>query len=233
MQALQLFTDKKVGNMRCYIDESNTIYFSLEDSVNGLGFVTYDKKGTPTIMWDIVRKLLKSFDYKPKVKADDFIPENIFYLLAMRADNPFAIKFQKWIGNEVIPSIRKTGGYSVGEVPKRQAVRLSQVKVRKDATGIYEMYIVYAKKQGDKRDRGRIYAKFSKLANNVAGIPHGCRELANAKQLKICAMAEEMIARILTNGIAANLHYKEIEENVLSKGAEMLQLTAGQFPLLR
>ena len=40
-----------------------------------------------------------------------FIPENIFYRLAMRARNEAAERFQAWIADDVIPSIRKTGGY--------------------------------------------------------------------------------------------------------------------------
>ena len=111
----------------------------------------------------------------------------------MKADNDAATKFQLWIANEVIPQIRRTGSYSVTcAVAQRQEVRQAQVKTRKDATGVYEMYIAYAKRQGDTRKPDRIYAKFSKLANNVAGISHGHRDWANAKQLKICAMAERI-----------------------------------------
>lgn len=233
MKAMQFFTDKKVGNMRCYLDKDNTIHFNIEDSVNGLGFVTYGKNGETRIMWDSVKRLLKSFDYNKKVKADDYIPENIFYLLAMRADNPSAINFQKWIGNEVIPSIRRTGTYSVQkQLAEPSAERKSQIQARKEATGVYEMYSAYARKQGDTRKPKRIYAKFSNLANRISGIPNGCRALATAGQLKICEMAEKIISQTLLLGISANKHYKEIEESVLLKGTEILQLAASSQKLL-
>ena len=42
---------------------------------------------------------------------DGYIPENIFYRLAMKAKNETAEKFQALVADEIIPSIRKTGGY--------------------------------------------------------------------------------------------------------------------------
>ncbi len=46
---------------------------------------------------------------------DDFIPENIFYRLTMKAKNETAEKFQAKVADEIIPSIRKTGGYVASE----------------------------------------------------------------------------------------------------------------------
>lgn len=42
---------------------------------------------------------------------DDYIPESLFYRLGMKASNARAEKFQNWLAMEVIPSIRKNGGY--------------------------------------------------------------------------------------------------------------------------
>lgn len=46
----------------------------------------------------------------------NIIPESDMYRLVMRSNLPKAIEFQDWICEEVIPSIRKTGGY--GNAPK-------------------------------------------------------------------------------------------------------------------
>ena len=232
-KALQLFTEKTAGQMRCYYGDDNIVYLNLGDTIIGLGFVTYNKKGKATIAWNIVKNLLQRFGYDKNVTVDDYIPENIFYLLAMKADNDAATNFQMWIANEVIPQIRRTGSYTVGAVEEHKEVREAQIQARKDATGVYEMFAAYARSQGDKRNSGRIYAKFSKLANTVARIPQGCRALANAKQLKVCAMAEKIIAETILRGIAANAHYKHIEDAAIMKGTEVLQLTAGQFAQLR
>ena len=42
----------------------------------------------------------------------DFIPESLFYLLGMKAENKAAQEFQRWLAVDVIPQIRKTGTYS-------------------------------------------------------------------------------------------------------------------------
>ena len=51
----------------------------------------------------------------PTCGHDDFIPENIFYRLAMKAKNEVAEKFQAKVADEIIPSIRKHGGYISGQ----------------------------------------------------------------------------------------------------------------------
>lgn len=42
-----------------------------------------------------------------------FINESGLYKILMRSDKPEAEKFQDWIAEEVVPSIRKTGSYSI------------------------------------------------------------------------------------------------------------------------
>lgn len=232
MKGLQLFTNEDVGRMTCYLDKNNVVQVHMGDSVRGLGFMTVDKTGEEKIMWTQVRSLLKNFGYKAKVTYDSYIPENIFYRLAMRADNTVAEKFQAWIADEVIPALRKTGTYSVKKITEKSEERQEQIKARKSATGVYEMYIVYAKRQGDTRKAGRIYAKFSKLANRIAGIADGCRPLSTKKEFKVLAMAEKIISETLMRGIALNWHYKDIEEEVMSKGAEVVQLVASTVPML-
>lgn len=45
----------------------------------------------------------------------NYIPENIFYCLTMKAKNKRAQEFVGWLANEVIPSIRKTGSYNINQ----------------------------------------------------------------------------------------------------------------------
>jgi len=42
------------------------------------------------------------------------ISESGLYKLIMRSDKPVARPFQDWVTREVLPSIRKTGGYALG-----------------------------------------------------------------------------------------------------------------------
>ncbi|WP_268760218.1 BRO-N domain-containing protein [Candidatus Rhodobacter oscarellae] len=56
------------------------------------------------------------------------IDESGLNKLAMRSDKPQAHAFQDWVTREVIPSIRKTDGYSVAAA--RNELRLRQYRLR-------------------------------------------------------------------------------------------------------
>lgn len=64
--------------------------------------------------WERIEKYLEDLGV-PTCGHDDFIPENIFYRLAMKAKNETAEKFQAKVADEIIPSIRRTGGYIAGQ----------------------------------------------------------------------------------------------------------------------
>lgn len=86
-----------------------------EDAARGLGFVDehFAKSGEKysTVRWNRVNEYLKSFGFPHKVGEDDYLPENVFYRLAMKASNEAAKVFQAKIADEILPSIRKHGYY--------------------------------------------------------------------------------------------------------------------------
>ncbi len=52
------------------------------------------------------------------------ISEPGFYCLLLKSGKPKAKKFEKWVISEVLPSIRKTGTYTVSSIPKTKAQQL-------------------------------------------------------------------------------------------------------------
>ena len=52
---------------------------------------------------------------EPKARAMTLISESGLYALIMRSNKPEAKVFRKWVTSEVLPSIRKTGSYSVAQ----------------------------------------------------------------------------------------------------------------------
>lgn len=53
------------------------------------------------------------------------------YFFVNRSDKPKALPFQKWVAGEVLPAIRKTGGYGVNPMPTpAPTVQLSQDEYR-------------------------------------------------------------------------------------------------------
>lgn len=106
-----------INNVRGYIGDNNIAYLNLEDVARGLGFTKKDKKdGKEYLRWNkqIVKNWLVDFGIlNSEEDLPEFIPENIFYKLCMKANNEVARKFQDLVCDEILPSIRKNGGYIV------------------------------------------------------------------------------------------------------------------------
>lgn len=98
-----------ISGVDCY-EKNGTAYLNLEAVARGLGF-TQTKNGVEYVKWERVSAYLSELGFSPEVGKDGYIPENIFYRLAMKAKNETAEKFQALVADEIIPTIRRTGGY--------------------------------------------------------------------------------------------------------------------------
>lgn len=115
MEELQLFKNEDLElQIRAMKNEDDSISVNLEDVARGLGFTRVAQSGNEVVRWERVNKYLNEFNV-PTCGHDDFIPESVFYLLAMKASNEVAKKFQVWVATDVLPTIRKTGGYVTNE----------------------------------------------------------------------------------------------------------------------
>ena len=91
-------------------EKDGIVYLKLETVARGLGFVD-TRDGVEYVRWARVDKYLAELNFATCGERPEYIPENVFYRLAMKAKNEAAEAFQAKIADEVIPSIRKTGGY--------------------------------------------------------------------------------------------------------------------------
>lgn len=122
-----------INGMECY-EQDGTAYLKLETVARGLGFTTTQNVGGTeyiNVRWKRVEEYLEEIGFATSGERPDFIPENIFYRLAMKAKNETAEKFQALVADEIIPSIRKTGGYHVSERPEQ--IKLEAQKARAEA----------------------------------------------------------------------------------------------------
>lgn len=102
-----------IGGVDCY-EKDGTAYLKLEAVARGLGFTTTQNVGGTeyvNVRWKRVEEYLEEIGFATNGKRPDFIPENIFYRLAMKAKNETAERFQALVADEIIPSIRKHGAY--------------------------------------------------------------------------------------------------------------------------
>ena len=153
------FSPVLISGVSCY-EQDGTAYLQLEDVARGLGF-TQTKNGLEYIRWDRVESYLAGFGFPHKWGKDDFIPENVFYRLAMKANNPVAEKFQALVADEIIPSIRKTGSYTMPKLSKEmQAIFLLDDRTQKQEARLTAlentMTVDYSQQQTLKKAVGRV-----------------------------------------------------------------------------
>lgn len=119
MNELKIFN---IDGVECY-EKDGTAYLKLETVARGLGF-TQKKNGIEYVRWETVLNYIREIGFPNKLGKDDFVPENVFYRLAMKAKNEVAEKFQAKVADEIIPSIRRTGSYGFEPMTPEQMMRI-------------------------------------------------------------------------------------------------------------
>lgn len=92
---------------------------------------------------------------------------------------------------------------------------------RKAETDVLKQLVEYAKQQGSEH-ADMLYMTYSKLANKTVGVTD--RDTATAKQLMNLSVTENIILKVVEDGINQQLHYKEIYKNCKERLAIVNQL---------
>ena len=93
---------------------NDQLMFDAETVAKSVGLVS-SSKGYINVRWNRVNEYINSAKSGRKIKSGDFITEPQMYRLAIKANNKTAERFQDWVTNEVLPSIRKHGAYMTDE----------------------------------------------------------------------------------------------------------------------
>ncbi|MQW23733.1 MULTISPECIES: ORF6C domain-containing protein [unclassified Lactococcus] len=107
MTQVQTFKNE-LFNLSVQTDGTENL-FNAEDVAKALGFTTVAKSGNVVVRWSRVNEYLSQ--RVGKIEKGSFISEPMVYKLAFKANNAVAEKFTDWLAIEVLPTIRKTGGY--------------------------------------------------------------------------------------------------------------------------
>lgn len=106
MEELQVFNNEEFGEIRT-VTKNNKTYFAGSDVASALGYAI-PHKAVQTHCKGVLKWNIPTKSGNQDVL---FIPEGDVYRLIMRSKLPAAEKFESWVMDEVIPSIRKNGGY--------------------------------------------------------------------------------------------------------------------------
>lgn len=113
MNDLQIFKSEEFGEVRT-IEEDGKVLFCGTDVAKALGY-----SNAPDALTRHCRYIAKYDTPHPQSQSKritmTFIPEGDVYRLIAHSKLPRAERFEKWVFDEVLPSIRKTGGYIEGQ----------------------------------------------------------------------------------------------------------------------
>lgn len=133
MQGIDIFTSEKFGSIRA-IEESGRVLFCGSDVARALGYARPNDAIVDHCRCTVKRRI-------PHPQSPDkeigmaFIPEGDVYRLIARSKLPSAERFERWIFDEVLPSIRE----SIGLKQHEALLLLSRENQKRGNQKLYEV----------------------------------------------------------------------------------------------
>lgn len=127
-QNISIFENPDFGKIRIQMNANNEPMFCLSDVASAL-----DIKNTGDLKARLNPKGIALTDTPTNggIQQLNFINEGNLYKCIFKSRRPDAEKFQDWVCDEVLPTIRKTGEYVVTSIVKPQQHKPKQVNASK------------------------------------------------------------------------------------------------------
>ena len=109
---IEIFNNPLFGFVRAFADENGEPWFVAADVARVLG---YDHTPHATRLLDEEERDVHKVDTLGGTQEMTMVNESGLYHLVLLSKKPEAKKFRKWVTEEVLPSIRKTGSYSIAK----------------------------------------------------------------------------------------------------------------------
>jgi prophage antirepressor-like protein len=142
MNDIQVFSTPQFGAVRTAGTADNPM-FCLADVCNAIG-ITNARNVKNRLDEDDVH-LVDTIDNLGRTQQVTFVTESGLYDVIIRSDSEQARPFRKWVTSEILPSIRKTGSYSIQSLSRKE-LALMVVKAEEEK----ERLALENKKQAEK-----------------------------------------------------------------------------------
>lgn len=139
---VQVFSNERFGSIRASIASDGDIWFVAKDVCEALGVGKYRDALTRLDDDERGSVLVDTPGGPQKVGT---VNEAGFYKFVLRSRKPEAKAFQRWVTHEILPAIRRTGGYMVAkqdETPEQimaRAVLVAQDTIERQKKQIDEL----------------------------------------------------------------------------------------------
>lgn len=126
MNEIKIFENQEFGKVRA-LEIDGKPYFCAADVAKALG---YSNCNDAVIRH--CRAIVKcDTPISGKIQEVNYIPEGDVYRLIVRSKLPSAENFEKWVFDEVLPSIRQTGGYQMTMPQGKELLALAVLEAQK------------------------------------------------------------------------------------------------------
>lgn len=127
MNNIQIFSNANIGDIRVATTDQGEPLFCLADLCKALGLSNSRKVSQRLDPEDVTQSYTLTQGGKQQIT---FVTEPGMYTVILRSDSPKAKPMQKWVTSEVLPSIRKSGGYMISrtdETPEQVMARALRI----------------------------------------------------------------------------------------------------------
>ena len=128
MNELQIFNNEEFGEIRT-VTIDNEPWFVGKDVAEALGYAN-PKNAVPKHVLD-EDKLSTQIEYAGQRRTVTVINESGLYALIFGSKLESAKRFKHWVTSEVLPSIRKTGGYDMKQPQGKELLALAVLEAQK------------------------------------------------------------------------------------------------------
>ena len=131
MNELKVF-EYNENQIRTFVDDKCNLWLVAKDVCGVLGYAMNSSIAQLISNVPMEWKGIKPIDTPGGEQDMLCLSEQGLYFFLARSDKPSALPFQKWIAGDVIPSIRKTGGYNRAISRKELAMLVIQAEEEKE-----------------------------------------------------------------------------------------------------
>lgn len=179
---LQLFSNSGLGQVRVIIDENNEPWFVASDIAQALGYSEESKAARLFSRVPEDWKGVKPIHTLGGNQDTTMLSEQGLYFFLGRSDKHKALPFQKWLAGEVLPSIRKTGSYSLLPKDYASALRALAAEVEeKERIALERDEAIRTKAYISNKREASVMGKLSGMSRKVAALEDRLGEGANWK----------------------------------------------------
>lgn len=200
MNDLQIFSNPEFGSIRT-LDEDGKVLFAATDVAKSLGYSNPHDAISKHCKGVAKREALTNGG----VQELNFIPEGDVYRLITHSNLPDAEKFERWLFDDMLPTLRKTGSYSIVQADPNLPPELAMVEGL-----LNSMKQMYSTQQ--RHDKA-----IEQLTESMDTMKEVMTTDVNGDWRTVCGHAIQAVARKLGGGKAYeeawNEVYTEMERN--------------------